>query len=236
MTIPGFKIDNTALFDFVLAFPEPAHLKDPYSKKYICSNIHNLKVYGIDKPEQVVGLTIHDLDSFMKPYWGKEFANQIDNFDEVVLKQNTTLTIENRVFLDKFGLVHIQNMTKLPVLNFENKVSAILTTSFDITERINRFFIFDKYREIYKKKKEACFYLMKHLRIDMFFLETLSEKEMLCLLYMTENNTHKNLTQKMHITNKTVESHINNITNKLKSKTITEILEFLRSTDQHGSR
>ncbi len=235
MISPGFKIDNNALFDFVLAFPEPAHIKDPYSRKYICSNKHNLEVYGIDKPEKIVGLTVHDLDNFMKPYWGEGFANQIDDFDDVVLKQNSTLTDESRVFLDKFGLVHVQNMTKVPVLNSKNKVSAILTTSFDITEKVNRFVIFDKYREIYNKKRQACLYLMKHMRINMFFREVLSEKEMLCLLYMTENNTHKNLTQKMHITNKTVESHVHNITNKLKSKTITEILEFLRSTDKYGS-
>ncbi len=234
MKLPNFKLNNNALYDFVLAFPEPAHIKDPHSKKYICSNKHNLKVYGLDKPEQLVGLTVHDLDEFMKPYWGKEFANRIDNFDDIVLKKNTTFSDENRVFLDKFGLVHIQNMTKAPILNSRNKVSAILTTSFDITGRINRFIIFDKYREIYKKKREACLFLMRHMRIDMFFTEVLSEKEMLCLLHMTGNNAHKNLILKMNITNKTVESHIHNIINKLKSKTITEILEFLRSANQYG--
>ena len=136
--------------------------------------------------------------------------------------------------MDKLGLIHIQNMTKAPTLNYKNKVSAILTMSFDITSRISRFIIFNQYREIYQKKREACLFMMRHMKINMFFIDTLSEKEILCLLYMTENNAHKYLTKKMHITNKTVESHIRSIINKLKSKTINEILAFLRITDQHG--
>jgi DNA-binding CsgD family transcriptional regulator len=234
MKFPGFKIDNNALFDFVLAFPEPAHIKDLSTRKYICSNQHNLKVYGLDKPEQIVGLTVHDLDGFMKPYWGDGFADQIDVFDDIILNKNNTFTDKNRIFLDKFGLMHVQDMTKVPVLNYRNEVFAILTTSFDITNRISRFAIFEKYKAIYKKKREACLYFMKHIKINMFFSDILSEKEIMCLLYMTENHTHKNLTQRMKIANKTVESHISNIVNKLKSRTLNEILEFLRSTNQYG--
>ena len=223
-----FKTSNHALFDFVSAFPEPAHIKDSVSRKYIFSNKHNLTVYGINNPEKIVGLTVHDLDNFMNPYWGEGFANQIGDFDTIVIKRQSTLTDENRIFLDKYGLLHIQNMTKVPILNSENKVSAILTTSFDITKRINRFVIFNKYKNLYRKKRQACDYLMKHMNINMFFNEVLSEKEIICLLHMTENSSHKYVAKKMNVSTKTIESHVNNIINKLKLKTVSELLEFLR--------
>lgn len=226
----GFRTTESSLYDYVLTFPEPAHLKDPQSKKYICSNEHNLKIYGLNNPEMIVGMTVHDLDNFMKPYWGSNFVYKIDEFDSIVSKEKIMVNDNNRIFLDKFGLVHVQNMIKMPVLGANQSVTSILTTSFDITHTISRVEIFYTYRKIYPKRRDASEYFMKHIRIDPFFREILSNKEMLCLLYMLENNSHKYISSRLHISPRTVETHISSISNKLNNKSLTEIIEFLRIT------
>ena len=224
-----FNMPEHILYDFISSFPEAAHLKDVNTKKYIHSNIHNLKVYGLNDPKKVIGLTVHDLDNFMKPYWGEGFANQITEFDSSIKKNTVIITDKNRVFLDKFGLVHIQNMTKAPICNKDNKVSAILTMSFEITNTLDRFHIFNIYKKIYKKKREACLYFLQHLKIIKFLKEILSDKEIICLLNMVENKSHKWIAGKMTISHKTVESHISNIMNKIKNESLPFILEFIRA-------
>lgn len=229
------KLSDSALFDFVESFSKPAHLKDPCSKEYFWSNYENLNVYGLNKPDEIIGLTVHDLDQFMKPYWGKEFAGQVGGLDDKVVNKNITVSVYNRTLVDKFGLLHIQNMTKTPILNNTNRVSGILTISSDITDNINLFYIFSKYRKIYKKKRDACIYFMKYLKIDSFFCDVLSEKEFVCMLHMIESNTYKGISNKMNVSRKTVETHIRHIICKLRSKTLNEILEYLRNRNYYGT-
>lgn len=224
-----FNMPEHILYDFISSFPEAAHLKDVATKKYLHSNIHNLKVYGLNDPKKVVGLTVHDLDNFMKPYWGEGFAAQITEFDLMIKKNVTIITDKNRVFLDKFGLVHIQNMTKAPICNKHNKVSAILTMSFEITNSLDRLYIFEVYKKIYKKKKEACLYFLKHLKITKFLKEILSDKEIICLLNMIENKSYKWIAAKMSISHKTVETHINNIINKIQYTSLPYLIEFIKT-------
>lgn len=231
--LPAFRASDSALYDFIQAFPEAAHLKDPQSMRYLCSNQHNLKIYGMENPRSIEGLTVFDLDGFMRPYWGDKFASKIYNFDALVVQQNMTMTDNQRVFLDKFGLIHFQNMTKTPISGRDSQVTAILTTSFDVTKHVSRFDIFKHYLEIYPVKRKACLHMMVHMNVDMFFNDVLTEKEMECLLHMIENKTHKNIANKMVIALRTAEYHVNNIINKLKSKTLSEILEFLRNVKSY---
>jgi hypothetical protein len=222
------KMSDNVAYDLVHSFPEAAHLKDVKTKRYICTNQNNLRIYGLNDPKKIIGLTVHDLDEFMLPYWGNGFADKISDLDAEVVKRGVVVTDKNRVFLDKFGLVHVQDMTKAPISSNLNKVTAILTMSFDSTEKLSKFFIFNTYKEIYEKKREANFFFMKHLKIDIYFKVILSEKEIICLLYMLENKSYKYISLKMNISQKTVESHISNISNKTQKMDLARILEFLR--------
>lgn len=71
---------------------------------------------------------------------------------------------------------------------------------------------------------------MKHLKIISFFRESLSEKELICLLHMIDNNSYKYVARKMHLSIKTIETHINHILNKTKVKNLNEIIEYLRAS------
>lgn len=227
----GFRTTESSLYEYVSSFPEPAHLKDPKTARYIFSNQHNLKIYGLQKSREIVGLTVHDLDRFMKPYWGSAFVDKIDELDQVVLKERITIKDSNRVFLDKFGLVHIQDMSKVPILSKTNAVIAILTTSFDVTHKLSRNNILRIYQKIYSKNRDINCFFMKHIMIADFFDEVLSSREISCLLHMVENNSHKHISSKMNISPRTVESHLGSISNKLNNKSIFDVVEFLRITN-----
>lgn len=223
-----FGMPENILYDFISAFPEAAHLKDINNKKYIFSNKHNLKIYGLNDPAKIIGLTVHDLDDFMRPYWGEGFSDKISELDNRIAQEQVLITDNNRVFLDKFGFVHIQNMTKAPIVNTSNKTIAILTTSFEVTGQLNYFHLFSIYKKIYPQKRKACLYFMQYLKIEKFFLEILSEKEMICFLLMAESKSYKQIADKMSISNKTVETHIRNIANKTSRKNLIEIFELLK--------
>lgn len=225
---PAFKIAGDSLFDFVSSMPEPAHVKDSEDGSYIFSNESNLEIYGLTKVEQIIGATVHDLDGFMRPFWGKEFANCIDLLDYRVKYKKETVADKNRIFLDKFGLLHIQNMTKVPVLNDQNQVTAVLTLSFDLTRKTDSFKLLNLYKSIYMRKSEAVSYFTRYLRIDQFFNEKLTEKELLCLLHMKRNRCHKSIARSMDVGVKTVETHVSHIISKSTKYGISDILVFLR--------
>lgn len=226
----SFKIPYQALLDYVSAFPTPAHLKDPQTKRYLYTNEANLKIYGLTQPQQLIGLSIYDLDNFMQPCWGNDFARQIDLLDQQVVQQVTMVSAPRRILLDKYGLIHIQNMTKVPIINEHNIVSAILTTVFDVTNTLDRLTIFEYYQQHYQMRREANEYFMRHVRICYLFSDILTTKEIECLLYMVENNAYKFVANRMGVSVKTIEAHNKRITNKIKQgTTISDILESLRA-------
>lgn len=225
----NFKIGEDALFDFVSAMPGPAHLKEIKTGRYIFSNQSNLEVYSLNQVSEIIGATVQDLDVFMSPYWGKGFADHIDFLDFQVREKQETVVVQQKVFLDKCGLIHIQNMTKTPVLSNNNKVAAILTLSFDLTSKADPLRILEYYKSIYPKKSDALHYFSNHLNIKKFFNEPLTEKELLCMVYMKQNTSYKSIAASLGLGIKTVETHISNIIGKSKKHSVVEVLTFLRN-------
>ncbi len=225
----NFKIGEDALFDFVSAMPGPAHLKELGTGRYIFSNQSNLEVYNLKHVNEIIGATVQDLNVFMSPYWGKGFADQIDFLDFQVKEKQETVVAKQKVFLDRRGLVHVQNMTKMPVLSNTNKVTAILTLSFDLAYKTDLLKLLGYYKAIYRKKSDALYYFSRHLEIEKFFNASLTEKELLCLIFMKQNASYKSIAAALNLSVRTVETHISNIMAKSKKHFVTDVLVFLRN-------
>lgn len=226
----NFKIGDDALLDFLSSMPGPAHLKEPETGCYIFSNQSNLEVYGLNHMNEIIGATVQDLNKFMAPYWGKGFADHIDFLDFQVKEKQKTVIIHQKTFLDKSGMVHIQKMIKTPVLNNVNKVTAILTLSFDLTSTVGPLKLLEYYKANYRKKNEALSYFSKHLDIEKFFNEPLTEKELQCLLYMKQNALYKSIASELNLSVKTIETHISNMIGKSKTHSLSDVLIFLRNS------
>lgn len=223
-----FQVGDEALFDFADAMPEPAHIKDVHNGRYIFSNNSNLQVYNLKHVDDLLGKTVHDLDRFMRPYWGDDFAQQIAYLDHLVSNKQTTQSLQNRIFLDQYGLINVQNMTKMPILGHTNQPQAILTLSFDLTHKTDGMYLLALYKKHYFKKSDAIYYFCKHLNIVDFFTSQLTEKEVLCLLYMKQYQCQKHVAHAMNVSLKTVETHVGHILAKSKRYNMTDILVFLR--------
>ena len=233
---PAFTVAGDVLFEFAAALPEPAHIKSTEDGRYLFSNQRNLEIYGLTRPEEIVGATVHDLDGFMRPFWGQRFAQGIGQLDDRVTHHQETVTDNHRVFLDTVGLLHIQDMTKLPVLNKTNRVAAILTLSVDRTHQTDAFELLDLYKRVYTKKSEAIDYFTRHLHLEPFFQGALTEKELSCLLYMQRNRCHKSIAQAMAVGLKTVETHVSHLIGKAAHGDLSKCLVFLRQQGQGSAR
>ncbi len=226
LTIYGDKV-----FDVVSSFQTPVHIKDATTGKYLISNQANLEVYNLSAIEEIIGLTVHDFDGFMKPYWGKEFSSHIHRVDHSVVIKSETVVTKDIVFVDVTGLLHIQNMTKIPVNSITGKkVSSIMTISEDFTDRVSNFSLYELYKRHYTTKANAIRYFMKHLKIEKFFSKTLTEKEMYCLLWMQKDQHYRSIADSLYVSIKTVEFHVTNIAAKLHNCSISDVLAYLRGS------
>ncbi len=107
--------------ELIQSFNGTAHLKDLKSGKYVLSNDANIKKVGLTNINDICGLTVHDLHSHMKNYWGEDMAKQISKLDNK-LKTNPEIIIDqNRFYLNANQFVFIHNMKKYPILNAEKK-------------------------------------------------------------------------------------------------------------------
>ena len=84
-------------------------------------------------------------------------------------------------------------------------------------------------RYIENNKKDAIEKTIYHLDIEKYFLENLTEKELICLLNMKIDASHKYLMNKLFVSRKTIESHISNLIKKSHSQHLSEVLAHLRS-------
>lgn len=57
-----FKLYGDALEDFLQYFPQPAALKQFSTGKYELSNLLNAKSYGLSHANDLIGLTVHDIE------------------------------------------------------------------------------------------------------------------------------------------------------------------------------
>lgn len=206
-------ITGEVLTDFVQHLPLSAHVKDIKTGKYLLSNKTNSRIYGIEDEEEIIGLTVHDLDRKMYSKWGKEYAKIVYKLDREVKKKNYVVKDEGRVIFDSKGLLRLQTMIKIPVRGINNKIKCIFTFSQNLTDRIDHFDLFKLYLHQYLKKRDAIQSFLAHLQIDHFFYfderkDCPSEKQVLVMLALSEQHNYKSVARLLNINYKTVESHI----------------------------
>lgn len=226
-----FNITEESMLKMIYSMPNSVHIKDARSGRYIATNKHNLKTYGFTKESELLGLTFDDLNDFMIPYWGKYFVKIMDDFDNRIKISEKVEVLNNLIFKDKRNFIRHQNLYKIPLFHnkYSKKMSTVFTMTLEFTDKLCLLYLFEQYKIMHNNKYEALQYFMRYLDIEKFFYEPLTEKELMCLLYAKKNQSHKSVASNLDISIKTVETHMGNITNKLRKTTIQEVISFLRS-------
>jgi hypothetical protein len=108
-------VSYSVVDDIVSSYFGSAHIKNIETGKYIHSNGINLQTFGLNAPEQIIGLNIWDLDSFMNIYWGGFFATDIEKLDLLVKTEKCKIRNIERVFLNSQGFVCVNSLSKIEI-------------------------------------------------------------------------------------------------------------------------
>ncbi|RTL10030.1 MAG: hypothetical protein EKK54_12260 [Neisseriaceae bacterium] len=192
-----------------------AILKDAKTGKCLDVNSAHLDVYGLDKPKDLIGYTVWDVNNFMNKMW-LDNAQQVAKFDEEVLYTGKPVVKSLRVWLNSQGMVWAHHMGKLPVMNSNKQVIAILGSSEDLTASLDLRELYQYYRYFYQNRKVAISKFLEHVGILNYFERLPTDAETLVLITKKNFGQNKLVAQYLKITEGTLESHIHKIINKLK--------------------
>src|SRR3989339_1891611 len=103
------------------------------------SNQNNLAVYGLKFEIDIIGRTVFDMSKIMGKGWPKGFPEKIHEDDQRIVQFKKPIMNKDRKFLNKAGFVVIHSILKMPVFSKNEKVTGILTFSFDSTRAENIF-------------------------------------------------------------------------------------------------
>lgn len=225
------SIGSGSLEDLTWSIPMPAHIKDATNGKYIISNQKNLEVYGLSKAEDIIGKTILDLDMFMRPHWGENFAKRVFDLDLQIKQTSQQTMIQNQLLVSSDGFIHLQDMTKIPITR-NKKVTSIFTHTYDKTHKLELIDLFKIYTKFYKRQNDAVKIFGDYLGINSFLIDPLSLAELKLMLYAKNCSSRKELAEKMHRSIKTIETHITHINSKLKIGEFLMLLGLVRSREK----
>lgn len=201
-------------------------LKDVKSAKYLDANSQHLAIYGLNKPQDIQGQTIWDLDKIMNAKWG-ENAREMQSYDEQVAATAIALTKHKRVWLNANGFVWAHYMNKFPILGTRNNVIAILSFGEDLTASLSLNELYLQYCNLYNQQtKIAINKFLEHINLLSLFNEMPTHSEILILIAKVTLFTNKLIAAELKIKLSTVETHINHLNQK--TQNLSFIIELLR--------
>ena len=209
------QISGKLVEQLISSSDHPAHLKD-INGKYILSNDANNKLFVEDETSSIVGYTIWDLNSYMRPLWGS-MAVDIIAIEANLIQTRQVYARKQYPFLDVNGFVVIQSVKKYPVLNLDKIVTSILSIGEIITKNVNLFELFKLYLQYYPSSCQGRQKFLKYLGILNDFYELPTDRETIILIAKKYYYHPKLIASNLGIETKTVESHIYKIKLKLKS-------------------
>ena len=234
--ISEFRLEQSILIAYINTMPQPAHLKDVETGKYLFANQHQLRIYGMNHVDELVGLTIHDIYNLMGERWNKRLVDNVTELEQQAKTLKKPCAISNVAFLGADGLLRCQDIIKLPLLHVNNQRSVFLTTVVETHNNLSSLIIFEYYLMFYTMKNQACLHMMKHLAIDKSFSHLLSVNEIRCLLHMRDDRAYKMVAKKLNICVKTVETHVANIVAKSKYNSVSGILQAMSIGTDNANR
>lgn len=228
---------GNCLPDLIASTSEIAHLKDVQTKKYIQCNFHCAQYMGFESVSSIEGLPVSDLECIWKyksdiddlyfnrwRKWRVEINRKIEH-QAYVTQQPASI---KSISITSTGFIHIDNMTRLPVLSPNNKkVTAILNLGHNLTSYYDLFSLLNLYRRFYPDQQAIQLFL-RFLNIESCFLQPLNLTEVRLLLAMRPDSQRKQVAKLLNISPGTVEHYVSNLYEKLTEANLHQLLIRLR--------
>ncbi len=98
----------------------------------------------------------------------------------------------------------------------KKKISYVLTINEDITNQVSLLKLWQLYKVLFKNKNIAMSKYLQYTGVYDFFYELPTNTELIILLTRQFKVTSKDIAKVLYISQRTVETHINNLRNKTK--------------------
>jgi|LauGreDrversion4_2_1035121.scaffolds.fasta_scaffold109173_2 hypothetical protein len=224
------KLSMNFIEHLMYATTASAHIKDISNGKYLDSNEINLKKFGMTKPSDIIGLTIHDIGSIMTDYWSKQMVKEIAKIDNRVVLNQFPMT-DNRAFLSFNGRVIVHDMFKIPIINHQGQVIAIYTSSNDVTPQVGLVKLYHLYLKLYTelqlKPHVAIQKYIEHINMSNYLFTVPTKSEINVLIHKIIYHYNKKIAHNLNISVRTVESHLKHLQEKVNID-LTELVEKIK--------
>ena len=192
-----------------------AHIKTVADGKYIYSNDINVKKFGLNRPEDIYGLTIKDLNSKMSKRWGSvgDIAHEIE---KIVIQSKKEVVDVGRIFLTANGLIYKHKMIKIPFFS-DGIVTEIITLSENMADGLPLMELYALYKSIYSinpRKGKAIQKFLEHVGIVNYFDILPTDAELKVLIASKDASTHKETAFILSSSSKTIDTHLGNLRKK----------------------
>jgi hypothetical protein len=196
-----------------VSFPTPASFKEADTGRYIVNNVENANQFGVSNPNDLIGLTIYDLTSFVPAKFGAQHADWVAKLDFDV-REKLTVGRKLHSFLSPNGDIQYQETIKFPVLGNRRNVLGIVSYSQTRTESLPNAKLYCLYQEYYGRK-EAVMRTLTSLGVSSSFHIPPTDTQFRVFLAKAERYANKDIARLLGMSPRTVECHLDALRNKV---------------------
>lgn len=209
--------------------PVPCFILDSHSTVHYC-NQKQAKEMQSDDPKVFMGRSLIDIAS--EYHWKPEMLDLIIQNNNRVLKTHQELVVrESMLVHNKLKLYE----SKKHIVSIQGKSDLVLGVSFDLTQHVTL--------EQDLERERNSYYLMQHFTEPEIFKNiiekipnfnllidikgrkiAITEKQVICLLYIFQVGTAKKVAKAIGISHRTVEKHLSDLREKIGGETKFELL------------
>ena len=205
------------LHSIVNALPGAAHIKSADNFEYKITNQNTLSLLGMAERSQIVGKNDYDIASFMKWRWPSGLADDLQKIDhDVLFNNNPIIGSEHQPYINGDGLLVALTLTKIPLFDHEQNPYGLLTFAINTADLKNSERLRELYYSFYNDKKVSHEMFLNHIGINRltkqegFDNNILSERELDVLILLSKGKAPKEIAYFLGLSNRTVETHIDN--------------------------
>lgn len=220
-------LNSQSLECFVRNMPQPTYINSVETGEYLYGNPSSKSFIKPGEMHNKLLLSKSVIDKSISAQNKYLFCEA--EMDKELLSTGNVVTHKNCIELDSAGKICFYTVIKVPVLGDSTNIVAILTMRMRSEDVIQPLDLYKLYKEIFKNKKTAIEKTILHLNIATYFEENLTEKELVCLLLMKVDASHKFLMKNLFVSKKTIETHVSNLIKKSKARSLSDVLSRLRS-------
>jgi len=205
--------------------PYSASFKEADTGKYILVNDRLARDVGAADPQELVGLTVHDLQSTQTKALS-DTAAQIEKLDFLACENKEPAQSRLMFCKSDGGAVLYEEIIKVPVLSRGGKTLGVVTYQRNLTPIMPLNDVYNAYRRFYTAP-EAVEHMLNYLDIKHCFSTPPSEAPLRVLLARAERYSNKQIGNLLGISHRTVDYQLDALRDRVIDGDLRHVLALI---------